>query len=90
MRQAQLDAAWGEVFEVPGIINGSAGVRFMGIWPSGNVAVKRASDPAGFGPPQRCGETGAAYLKRLQAEGWLRPLRHPGNFVFTFGRARTP
>ena len=41
-------------------------------------------------PRQWAGETGAAYLKRLQAEGWLRPLRHPGNFVFTFGRERTP
>ncbi|TAL65843.1 MAG: hypothetical protein EPN79_11890 [Burkholderiaceae bacterium] len=35
-------------------------------------------------PSLKIGETGAAYLKRLQADGWLRPLRHPGNFVFTF------
>ncbi len=50
MRKAQLDAAWGKVFEAPGVINGSAKVRFMGIWPSGNVAVKRGSDPDSFGP----------------------------------------
>ncbi|EWS66496.1 hypothetical protein Y695_00187 [Hydrogenophaga sp. T4] len=31
--------------------------------------------------------TVAAYLKRLQAEGLLRPLRHPGNFVLTFQQA---
>lgn len=45
MRKSQLDAAWGKVFEAPGVINGSARVRFMGVWPSGNVAVKRGGDP---------------------------------------------
>ena len=42
--------AWGQVFEAPGVINGSARVRFIGVWPSGNVAVKRAEDPDSFGP----------------------------------------
>ena len=50
MKKSQLDAAWGKVFEAPGVINGSARVRFMGVWPSGNVAVKRGGDPDGFGP----------------------------------------
>ena len=50
MRKSQLDAAWGKVFEAPGVINGSARVRFMGVWPSGTVAVKRGGDPDSFGP----------------------------------------
>lgn len=50
MRQAQLSAAYGKVFDAPGVINGSAKVRFMGVWPTGNVAVKRAADPDSFGP----------------------------------------
>lgn len=50
MRQTQLNAAHGKVFDVPGVINGSARVRFMGIWPTGNVAVKREADPESFGP----------------------------------------
>ena len=39
-------------------------------------------------PVIRTGESGAAYVKRLQADAWLHPMRHPGNFVFTFGRGR--
>lgn len=50
MRQAQLNAAHGMVFDVPGVVNGSSNVRFLGVWPSGNVAVKRQSDPESFGP----------------------------------------
>lgn len=50
LKQEQLNAAIGKVFDVPGVINGSARVRFMGIWPTGNVAVKRESDPDCFGP----------------------------------------
>lgn len=46
---------------------------------------------AAHGAPRvHVGESGSAYLKRLQAEGWLRPLRHPGNFVFTFEQAHSP
>lgn len=37
-------------------------------------------------PRAKVGEDGAAYLKRLQVEGWLRPQRHPGNHVFTFAQ----
>lgn len=50
MRQDQIDAAYGKVFDAPGVINGSGKVRFMGVWPTGNVAVKRSSDPESFGP----------------------------------------
>ena len=35
-------------------------------------------------PRLRVGETGGAYIRRLQLEEWLRPLRHPGNYAFTF------
>ncbi len=30
------------------------------------------------------GEDGSQYVARLKASGWLRPQRHPGNFVFTW------
>jgi len=35
-------------------------------------------------PGRRSGEAGAAYVRRLQDEGWLRPVRHPRNHVFTW------
>mgnify|MGYP000926494718 CR=1 FL=1 len=37
----------------------------------------------------KAGEGGAEYIRRLQDEGWLRRVKHPGNFVFTWpdGRA---
>jgi hypothetical protein len=35
-------------------------------------------------PGRRPGESGAAYIRRLQDDGWLRPVRHPGNHVFTW------
>ena len=35
-------------------------------------------------PGRHAGEAGAAYIRRLQDEGWLRPARHPGNHVFTW------
>ncbi len=38
----------------------------------------------GGAPGRRSGECGAAYIRRLQDEGWLRGLRHPGNHVFTW------
>lgn len=49
MRKNQAQAAYGKVFDAPGVINGSAEVRFMGVWPTGNIAVKRAADPDCFG-----------------------------------------
>jgi len=49
MRKAQALAAYGKVFDAPGVINGSARVRFMGVWPTGNIAVKRETDPECFG-----------------------------------------
>jgi hypothetical protein len=49
MRKAQLAKAYGEVFDVPGVVNGSARVRFVGVWPTGNVGVKRETDPDTFG-----------------------------------------
>ena len=45
---------------------------------------------AAMDAPRRCtGEGGAEYIRRLQDEGWLRRVKHPGNFVFTWpdGRA---
>lgn len=42
---------------------------------------------AEHGAPRRwIGEAGPSYLHRLRKEGWLRPIRHPGNFVFTFAQ----
>ncbi len=38
-------------------------------------------------PGRRYGEAGAAYIRRLQDEGWLRPMRHPGNLAFTWDEA---
>lgn len=35
-------------------------------------------------PSAGLSESGAAYISRLKACGWLRPLRHPGNFAFTW------
>ena len=45
---------------------------------------------AAMDAPRRCtGEGGAEYIRRLQDEGWLRRVKHPGHFVFTWpdGRA---
>ena len=40
---------------------------------------------ASLGAPRRQPhEPGAAYVARLKTDGWLRPVRHPGNLVFTF------
>lgn len=50
MRQAQLNAAHGMVFDVPGVVNGSSRIRFLGRLPTGNVAVKKQADPDSFGP----------------------------------------
>ena len=41
-------------------------------------------------PRSQIGEGGVAYLTRLQADGWLRPQRHPGNHVFTFAQPHMP
>jgi len=35
-------------------------------------------------PGRKRGQSGAAYIHRLQDEGWLQPVRHPGNHVFTW------
>lgn len=35
-------------------------------------------------PRRQLSESGAQYVARLKASRWLRPLKHPGNFVFTF------
>ena len=50
MQQAQLAKAYGKVFDAPGVVNGSARVRFVGVWPTGNIGVKRETDPDTFGP----------------------------------------
>lgn len=40
---------------------------------------------AALGAPRRqLHEDGAAYVKRLKDEQWLRPVRHPGNHAFTW------
>jgi hypothetical protein len=49
LTQAQINAAYGKTFEVFGVLNGCGKVRFLGIAPSGNVMVKRATDPELFG-----------------------------------------
>jgi hypothetical protein len=39
---------------------------------------------AALGAPRRqAHEDGAAYVRRLKEELWLRPVRHPGNHAFT-------
>ena len=35
-------------------------------------------------PPRLLHEDGAAYVRRLKEERWLRPVRHPGNHAFTW------
>lgn len=55
--------------------NGESGKRY---------AYERLADQGA--PRPAPAEQAAAYLKRLQAQGWLRPLRHPGNLVFTFSQ----
>lgn len=66
MKQDQLDAAYGKVFEAPRVINGSSKVRFMGVWPSGNVAVKRVTDPDSFGPITVSPETAMPLMQAIE------------------------
>lgn len=47
---AQINAAHGRVFTAPRVIDGCSDVRFCGVFPSGNVGVKRPTDPECFGP----------------------------------------
>lgn len=47
---AQCGAAYGQCFDVPGVLAGTARVKFCGVFPSGNVGIKRAADPDAFGP----------------------------------------
>lgn len=35
-------------------------------------------------PARLLGESGSDYVARLKVDRWLRPVRHPGNFAFTF------
>jgi hypothetical protein len=35
-------------------------------------------------PRRQTHEDGAAYVRRLKVEQWLRPVRHPGNHAFTW------
>ncbi len=67
MNQTLINEAHGKVFHVPGVINGCAKVRFMGIWPSGNVAVKRAADPDSFGPLTVSPEKAKPLLDTIEA-----------------------
>lgn len=69
MNQGLIDTAHGKVFDAPGVINGSTKVRFMGIWPSGNVAVKRAEDPDSFGPLTVSPEKAKPLLDAIKAIG---------------------
>ncbi|ADP20069.1 MULTISPECIES: hypothetical protein [Achromobacter] len=66
LTQAQIAAATGKIFEVPRVINGCARVQFVGIWPTGNVAVKRASDPEMFGPLTVSSEVAAPLMEAIQ------------------------
>lgn len=49
LTQAQINAAYGKTFEVFGVLNACGKVQFLGVAPSGNVMVKRATDPESFG-----------------------------------------
>lgn len=53
-------SAYGEVFEAYRVIPDTGWVRFMGIAVTGNVLVKRATDPDSFGafcvPPEKAKE----------------------------------
>lgn len=66
MKQDQLNAAFGKVFDAPSVINGSSKVRLMGVWPSGNVAVKRESDPDSFGPITVSPETALPLMRAIE------------------------
>lgn len=47
---SQIRAAYGKVFTALRVIDGCSEVRFYGVFPSGNVGVKRSTDPECFGP----------------------------------------
>ena len=47
---AQISAAKGLSFEALRVLDGSPRVRFCDIYPSGNVGVKRETDPETHGP----------------------------------------
>ena len=68
---AQQRAAYGRSFKAPGVINGCGELVFAGIWPTGNVAVKKLSDDArGMGP---------LTVTSAQAEPLLAAIRHKFN-----------
>jgi len=64
---AQIASAFGKTFTVPGVLNGSAEVSFWGIYPSGNVGVKRGRDPDHFGPVTVPAEQAEPLLKAIAA-----------------------
>ena len=68
MKQDQMNAAYGKVFEAPGVINGSGRIRFMGVWPTGNVAVKRESDPDSFGPVTVSAEKALPLMQAIERQ----------------------
>lgn len=83
-----------------GIARGRSRARTLLLTPDGRVANERSlsklrnqergadgveRELSRQGAPQRAFlESGADYVRRLVSEGFLRPLRHPGNFVFTW------
>jgi hypothetical protein len=80
LTNAQKNAAHGLVFDAPGVINGSGQVRFVGEWPTGNIAVKPANDREDFGPltvsPTKAQPLLKAIADRFPGNG---PARLPGN-----------
>ena len=71
---AQINVAFGKVFVAPRVIDGCSKVRFCGVFPSGNVGVKRPTDPESFGPiaisPAQAEPLLAAIGRRFTARGF--------------------
>ena len=76
MNNAQINAACGKVFEAPGVLNGTMWVRFMGVYPTGNIGVKRASDCESFGAitvtPEKAAPLIATIEQKFDVRGRLK------------------
>ena len=67
LTQAQESAAHGLVFDAVGVLNGHGRLRFLGVWPTGNVAVKPERDREDFGPLTVSQAKAAPLLRAIDA-----------------------
>lgn len=72
---AQIYVATGKTFEAPGVLNGCSRVRFCGIYPSGNVGVKREADPESFGAVAVSAAKAAPLLEAIARRFTVRGYR---------------